>query len=262
MVRRDAVLLVEDDDSHREALEALVWLTGLDVVAVRTGAEGLAHLRGEPRRWCLVVLDWWLPDMPGEHFRSKQQLDPRIARIAVVAVTGDARAREAAERAGCTHFLVKPVEPDAVTELLTSHCRGLWLGSTSEEDDCGCLARPRRQHAGGAGGGASLARSRRAARTVLTRRGMGAQEFRDFASLTRTGVWKSVAACTLAERRLAESRRAQERARQVRQLAKRVRVLRSRGQEMSLGSGTLPMPWMLPDGRRGRAAPVDGTLPG
>ena len=45
MVRRAAVLLVDDDDSHREAL---VWLTGLDVVAVRTGAEAIAHLRGEP----------------------------------------------------------------------------------------------------------------------------------------------------------------------------------------------------------------------
>jgi len=89
---------------------------------------------------------------------------------------------------------------------------------------------------------------------------MSAQEFRDFANLTRTGVWKSVAACTLAERRLAESRRAQERARQVRQLAQSVRALRSR--EMWLGSGPLPMPWMLADGRRGRAAPVDGALPG
>jgi len=138
MVRRVAVLLVEDDDSHREAL---VWLTGLDVVAVRTGAEALAHLRGEPRRWCLVVLDWWLPDMTEDHFRSKPQLDPRIARIAVAAVTGDAQARKAAERAGCIHFLVKPVEPEVVTELLTSHCRGLWLRSTAEED-CGRLARP------------------------------------------------------------------------------------------------------------------------
>src|SRR5262245_53129798 len=150
MVRRGAVLLVEDDDDHREALEALVCLTGLDTFAVRTGWEALSYLRREPRLWCLVVLDWWLPDLTGEHFRRRQRADPRIADIAVVVLTGDARAKEAAERAGYAHFLVKPVEPEIVTALLTCHCRGLRV--TSPSDGCGCadLSPERRRRAGGA----------------------------------------------------------------------------------------------------------------
>jgi CheY-like chemotaxis protein len=119
---RHAALLVEDHDDFREALKTLITDTGLDVVAVHSGAEGLAHLRREPDRWCLVVLDWWLHDMTGEEFRREQLADSRIAGICVSVVTGDARVREAAERLGVDQFLLKPVDPDAIVDLLSHHC--------------------------------------------------------------------------------------------------------------------------------------------
>ena len=137
MRHRGSVLLVEDNDDHREALEVLVSSTGLDGVGVRTGAEALSQLREEPGRWCVVLLDWWLPDMTGEIFCSELRADPRIARTTVAAMTGDGRARGAAERFGIEHFFVKPFEPDIVTELLSSHCRGVQM----EDDDCGCGGR-------------------------------------------------------------------------------------------------------------------------
>ena len=223
MVRRRAVLVVEDDDDHREALEAFLCLTGLDAFAVRTGTEALTYLRREPRLWCLVVLDWWLPDMTAEDFRRRQRTDPRIAEIAVAVLTGDVRAKEAAERAGFRHFLLKPVEPALFTELLTSHCQGI-LGSASE--NCGCADQPvsRRQQAGVAGG-----------RTTSSIYG---------------AIWKSVAA---AHRNLAESRRTHERARRVRELAQSARVLRFKRPEGSFGLGTVPMACIFPDPPDGRA---------
>src|SRR5262249_56030974 len=108
MVRRGAVLLVEDDDDHREALEAFLCLTGLDAFAVRTGTEALTYLRREPRLWCLVVLDWWLPDMTAEDFRRRQRTDPRIADISVAVLTGDVRANEAPQPPRSRHSFLHP----------------------------------------------------------------------------------------------------------------------------------------------------------
>ena len=218
MVEHGAVLLVEDDEDNRGALEELVWLAGLDVVAVGTGAEAFAHLRREPGRWCLVMVDWWLPDMTGEHFRRRQRLDPRIADIAIAVLTGDARAKEAAERAGCAHFLLKPIDPDIVTEMVRSHCRGLRMTSTS--DECGCAALP-------------------SARRRSAKRAGGTTAVRPYAQ-----IWKSI---LIAQERVADSRQVQQRARGLRELAQSVCGRRFRGRKMSVSSETTPMPWMLPD---------------
>ena len=119
---RHAALIVENHDDFRHALQVLVETTGLDAVGVHTGADGLQHLRREPQRWCIVVLDWWLADMTGEEFLQKKNADPRTVDICVALVTGDARVRTAAERLGVHYFLLKPVDPDIVLGLLSHHC--------------------------------------------------------------------------------------------------------------------------------------------
>jgi len=119
---RHAALIVESHDDSREALQVLVETTGLDAVGVHSVTEGLQLLRGEPRRWCIVIIDWWLSDMTGEVFLRETRADPRTADTCVAVVTGDARVKEAAERLGVTYFLLKPVDPDVVLRLLSHHC--------------------------------------------------------------------------------------------------------------------------------------------
>jgi two-component system chemotaxis response regulator CheY len=119
---RHAMLLIEDHDDTRDAFAMLAAeLEGVDVVAVATGAEGLARLRRQPARWCLVVLDWWLADMSGEAFRREQLADPRMADVSLAVVTGDARVRGAARKLGIANFFLKPIDPDALFGLLTHH---------------------------------------------------------------------------------------------------------------------------------------------
>src|SRR6185369_14309627 len=119
---RHAVLVVENHDDFREALEVLVSSTGLDVIAVHRGADALEHLRRDARRWCLVLLDWWLADMTGDEFRQQQMADPRIADICLAIVTGDASVKENARRLGVGYFLLKSVDPEIVLQLLSHHC--------------------------------------------------------------------------------------------------------------------------------------------
>jgi DNA-binding NtrC family response regulator len=120
---RHGVLLVEDHDDTREAFSVVVSATHLDVTACATGAEALAHLRRDPHHWCLVLTDWWLPDMNGEELLRAQQADPRIARVSVAVVTGDAQVRDAAGDLGVKYFFLKPVDFDVLVALLADHCR-------------------------------------------------------------------------------------------------------------------------------------------
>jgi len=223
MAHRGSVLVVEDNEDHREALAALVTLAGLDVVGASTALEALSHLRRQPGRWCLVVLDWWLPDMTGEDFCATLRADPRLARLAVAAMTGDVRARETAERLGLAHFLVKPVEPDIITALLSSHCRGVKAKVGTE---CGC------------GGRAT------------------SQREQVFARVPYGAIWKTI---LLAEKQREESRQVRERACQVRELARSARGLhftapRASHPQRSISEDSGVMPWLLPDHHDGRAA--------
>jgi DNA-binding NtrC family response regulator len=119
---RHAALIVEDHDDFGAALQVLVETTGLDVVTVPGGTEGLEHLARDPRRWCIVILDWWLADMTAEEFLQQKHADPRTADICVALVTGDARVKATAERLGVSYFFLKPVDPGVVLELLSHHC--------------------------------------------------------------------------------------------------------------------------------------------
>src|SRR5689334_18628102 len=119
---RHAALIVENDGEFREALQILVETIGLGTVGVHTGEDGLQHLRREPKRWCIVVLDWWLADMTGEEFLRQKNADRRTVDICVALVTGDAHVRAAAERIGVDYFLLKPVDPEVVLGLLSHHC--------------------------------------------------------------------------------------------------------------------------------------------
>jgi CheY-like chemotaxis protein len=130
---RHAVLLVEDHDDSRDAFQELISIAGLDVVGVHSGHDALAHLRQNPGRWCLIVLDWWIRDMTGAEFRRQQLAEPAIRGICTAVVSGDARVRQDAERLGVDYFILKPIEPDVVFQLLSHHCSSSVSPATGTE---------------------------------------------------------------------------------------------------------------------------------
>jgi CheY-like chemotaxis protein len=116
-----SVLLVEDHPDACEAFRLLIEAHGFDAVGARNGGEALGQLRAG-LRCCLVVLDWWLPDMQGDEFMRHVRTEPAIPDVPVVVVTGDARVRAEALSLGAMHAFLKPLDPDALLALLDSHC--------------------------------------------------------------------------------------------------------------------------------------------
>jgi two-component system, sensor histidine kinase len=112
------VLLIEDNTDAREALRVLLELDGYDVAAAGDGPEGLDIARGKTP--AVALIDIGLPGIDGYEVarRLRQLPGPRPF---LVALTGysDPEDRRRAEEAGFDAHVVKPVDPDELTRLLT-----------------------------------------------------------------------------------------------------------------------------------------------
>jgi DNA-binding response OmpR family regulator len=102
-----AVVIIEDDQGTREALDGLLRSAGLRVEtfgSVRTYLE-----RARPEAPGCLVLDAWLPGRSGLDFQSDlSRSDPHVP---VIFISGHADVHMAvrAMKAGATEFLTKPV---------------------------------------------------------------------------------------------------------------------------------------------------------
>jgi CheY-like chemotaxis protein len=121
------VLLVEDSDAIRDAFTILLEDAGYTVLGAGTGEDAL-RLAAEHAP-DLMLLDMGLPDMTGLEVVRQVKSVPATAGIAVVAVTGrDEEAdRRACLAAGCTAYLVKPVN----TQKLVRDLPGFMAAATA-----------------------------------------------------------------------------------------------------------------------------------
>jgi DNA-binding response OmpR family regulator len=111
------VLLVEDDDSAREALATALRMTGYHV---RTAADGLAGLRIlEAFDPDVVVVDLALPIASGFDVLSEMRSTRRTHDTPVIAISGhDRRLREARANPDFFGILEKPFDPENLVRLV------------------------------------------------------------------------------------------------------------------------------------------------
>jgi CheY-like chemotaxis protein len=105
-----SILLVEDDDIIRRAIEMVLEWEGYQVDCATNGQEALDHLRAGHHP-SLIVLDVMMPVLDGEQFRLQQLRDPAMADIPVIVVS----AASFAESVNAVRHIRKPFE---VQELL------------------------------------------------------------------------------------------------------------------------------------------------
>jgi CheY-like chemotaxis protein len=110
------ILVVEDDALTRAAMKSVLEREGYRVACAANGREALATLR-EGGRPALILLDVNMPVLDGRMFRQEQLLDPDLADIPVVVVSG--ASGPPPETAG---YVRKPFEPREL--LQTVWCFG------------------------------------------------------------------------------------------------------------------------------------------
>lgn len=112
------ILLVDDNEMHRDLLASHLASNGHEVVVGADGAEGVAAaLRESPD---LVLMDMNLPVMDGWEATRAIKANVATASTPIIAVTARAMARDRKEAfmAGCDDYQTKPVDlPQLLTKI-------------------------------------------------------------------------------------------------------------------------------------------------
>jgi CheY-like chemotaxis protein len=80
------ILLIDDEESVRESLEAVLAEEGFGVVTARNGREALDWLESGERP-SLILLDLMMPVMDGWQFRKAQTANAELSRIPTLVLT-------------------------------------------------------------------------------------------------------------------------------------------------------------------------------
>lgn len=115
ILRRMRILVVEDQDSIRRMIEALVQARGYDVTAVASGTKAIDVAMTNPPN--LVLLDLNLPGQyDGFEVCRRLRGDPATSRVPVVIISAldDQDSRNRATEAGATSYYTKPFSPIAL----------------------------------------------------------------------------------------------------------------------------------------------------
>jgi len=136
------ILVVDDDASVRDAIEAVLADEGFEVLVARDGHEAVARVvRSRPE---LVLLDVWMPEMDGIEVLARIKEVRADLPVIVLSGHGNVDMAVKATRLGASDFIEKPFSVDG---LLSSITRALARGaasSTSESKVATAGARVRR----------------------------------------------------------------------------------------------------------------------
>jgi CheY-like chemotaxis protein len=123
--RRQAILIVDDDESIRTTLRLALEITGYNVIEATEGREALVKLHEAKGTPPLVILcDWSMggEDLDGEAFLRAVKRDPALTGIPVVVVSGTAG--RSALRQGAAYLIRKPFDLDHLLAAIKSVVNG------------------------------------------------------------------------------------------------------------------------------------------
>jgi len=122
-VKKDSILIIDDDDALVELLARRLQRHGYRTITAGCGAEGLAKARSQ--RPSVIVLDLRLPDADGLELCSQLVDSPETCAIPVIILSG-LEGPDIVQRcraAGSQYFLRKPYDPNALLVLIRQAIR-------------------------------------------------------------------------------------------------------------------------------------------
>jgi CheY-like chemotaxis protein len=114
------VLLVEDDEDVREAVEQILLQEGFHVVAAPDGAVALRVLAEGRHQFCTVILDVLMPGVDGAEFLARAR--DQLRSIPVLLFSASHLPRQLREDPQVKDLIPKPVEVEVLLEKIRAHC--------------------------------------------------------------------------------------------------------------------------------------------
>ncbi len=129
-VSGSSVLLVEDISINQQVMQEYLERCRVSVMVAENGREALEQVRSHT--FDLVLMDVQMPEMDGFQATRAIRADGRFDDLPIVALTAHAMEgdREACLAAGMNDFLSKPVEPEALLQVLLR-----WIESGQPDRD-------------------------------------------------------------------------------------------------------------------------------
>lgn len=115
-----SILIVEDDQDIRDALEGVLEFSDYCVATAGDGQAALEYLRSHPDT-DVVLLDLMMPRMNGYQFRQEQLKDPTLAGIPVIVVSALNVSQEERQALRASAFVVKPVQLEELLGAINKH---------------------------------------------------------------------------------------------------------------------------------------------
>jgi CheY-like chemotaxis protein len=115
---KPTILIAEDSTDGREMMELLLALKGYQVVGVENGLEAVeVALAKSPD---LILIDLELPKLDGLGVTRNLRRHPKLRKTPIIIVSGHdpAKHRQSAIDAGCTDYLLKPIDFDLLDTIL------------------------------------------------------------------------------------------------------------------------------------------------
>lgn len=118
-----SVLVVEDTPELAELLEMVLRRMSIRVIIAGRASQAIASINEAMPD--IVLLDLGLPDMPGwkvlEHLKERSREDGvRAPAVVVITAYGDPANRLVGKLQGVHQYLVKPLKPDEVQQVVRS----------------------------------------------------------------------------------------------------------------------------------------------
>jgi CheY-like chemotaxis protein len=116
--RRLRILVVDDNVDYADSTALLLGLYGHSAQTATTGPAAVTALTSE--HFDVVLLDIGLPGMTGNDLAKWIQTQAWERPPILIAVTGhgDAATRHLSAESGIAHYLLKPVDPEYLKQLL------------------------------------------------------------------------------------------------------------------------------------------------
>ena len=113
------ILIVDDDEMVRIALNELLRPEGYEVAIVASGKEALEKI--DENSFDLLMLDIIMPEMDGLELCRRIRERENYRETPIVFLTAKSREEDKAEglEAGANLFLSKPISPDKLLEIVS-----------------------------------------------------------------------------------------------------------------------------------------------
>lgn len=117
------VLVVEDDEALRYAMQVGLERAGLEVELAADGKEAVQAINARPDEFCCVLLDMLLPTIHGSSVVSHiARTAPKLAVIAVTGFPDRVLFADPSDRHVVKAIFAKPVDPVDVAAYVKSRC--------------------------------------------------------------------------------------------------------------------------------------------